>query len=321
MSAITFSVDYAASFRRGVSCPLPPRVTIEVDPASLSPEDRELLASRLRDNGEVASRSETNGLLYSSPCTVTADEPTVAGVLNAIRAEQKSSATYAERTAAKERVAHEERRAFRLAEWRRQPTLQTLQVHVSLLPDGEVRTDESHVPAGAIETALAQYEREYIVYYTGDALTPEENQQYRERHDQLDRESGTRRQAAIDMATEQLRANHWQPRLDWIAAHGSPRLKRLAKEGIPFARTYESERKNYDEAQYTAALEAERPGWVAVAQDDLVTTVADVSLRTLALLDAARAIAPAARLGKLKSSGKYVAYEEFGGRLIVWPKE
>ena len=49
MSAVTFRVDFPRSFAEGVSCPLPPVVTLEVD---LSPEHRNLISSRLNEEGD-----------------------------------------------------------------------------------------------------------------------------------------------------------------------------------------------------------------------------------------------------------------------------
>lgn len=352
VSKIVFAVDYAESFRRGVNCPLPPRVELEVDVAALPAEDRELLAGRVLNSGELPARDEqgrygTRGAPNRSGCwyrtvadavyhgaaeggvrLVLAPEPTLAGVLERLRCEETAIATYADRQAAEAQGKKLADRKTAL-EYASQPiTQQQCTVRVDLHADGTIGLEQTHwsIPAGTIASQTATYLREYVVYHStvrGD-LTPEEDAAYQARHDRLDAESDSRKQAAVDIAAAELRAKHWQQRLDWIKQHGSLKLRRMVAEGIGYAKTYGIERAKYDADEFARALAEQRPGWRLIAADDLQQDVADVSLRALAILDAARtdkvSIEPV-KLGKEKSTGKYVAWQRFRDVLIIWPAE
>jgi hypothetical protein len=110
-------------------------------------------------------------------------------------------------------------------------------------------------------------------------------------------------------------------RRTWIEVHGSPRLRRLAAEGIDHYATYQRERARHEAREFAALLAAERPGWTEVAEDQLDLPVRDVSSRTLALLDAARVQAPGCRLARHKGLDRYVAVEQYAGRWIYWPQD
>ena len=112
-----------------------------------------------------------------------------------------------------------------------------------------------------------------------------------------------------------------QERADWIATHGSAKLQRMVAEGIGHEKTYESERSKWEAAQFGAALETERPGWYPVRDKSDLVEAADVSLRALTILDAARRLDPAAKLMRRKADKVYVAVGTFRGRLIAWPKD
>lgn len=319
MSKITFSVDYPQSFRRGVSCPTPPTITLDVEPSTISQEDRGLIAERLRENGEVASYAEEGGI-YRSPRTVKAMEPTVLALVAAIRIENEAVATYSQRKEAEAAAKHAALRKDKLAEMLAEPNVQNCSARVWLLDNGTILVRDYN-PGNAIASDTARFIREYITYYGADVLTPEEAAEYKARHDRLDAASDAKQKAVVAEVAAKLKAEHWQPRLDWIAAHGSVRLQRLAAEDIDFAATYSKEHDSYEEAQLNALLNSERPNWYAVDKNDLDYGISDVSMRTLALLDAGRKLAPTCKLAKLKATGKYVVVEEFQGRLIVWPKD
>lgn len=92
--------------------------------------------------------------------------------------------------------------------------------------------------------------------------------------------------AAQEAAEEATKAAVQRERAEWIAQHGSLRLQRLVAEGIEHSAVY------YDER-----LAFELPGWVwynSVSGDYADPRNAPAS--ALALLDRARAVAPAARL-------------------------
>lgn len=107
----------------------------------------------------------------------------------------------------------------------------------------------------------------------------------------------------------------------WIGAHGSDRLRRLRNERIPHDKTYATERATWQAQQDADALAAERPGWHYIDVERLgkPQDIADVGMRSLALLDAARKLDPTAKLGKV--DGKIVAVATFRGRLIGWPRD
>jgi len=87
---LRFDVDQAEAFRRGIDCPKS-IVTVDVNPAELSQEDRNLIADRLdgidvcqmwhSDKGCV--KEYDNG----KPKRVVASEPTFAALMEAIRAD------------------------------------------------------------------------------------------------------------------------------------------------------------------------------------------------------------------------------------------
>lgn len=128
MSKITYRVNYAMSFARGVDCPQPPIVTVDVDPATLSDEDRNTIASRLNQSGDVCSRSAEGYWLsagdhersltrperrdpdpgsrghWLTPTLVLADTPRLEDLLAAIRAEDAAIARYAAAEAAAEGI-------------------------------------------------------------------------------------------------------------------------------------------------------------------------------------------------------------------------
>lgn len=90
---------------------------------------------------------------------------------------------------------------------------------------------------------------------------------------------------------------------DWIATHGSARLKRLAKEGIEAAAVYRDER-----------LALERPGWSWGGGDDGLDP-RNASEEAIDLLDRARATAPDA---VLRYHRKAVYNDGVSGYLKCW---
>jgi hypothetical protein len=134
-----------------------------------------------------------------------------------------------------------------------------------------------------------------------------------------DSEAAAKAAAAAKSAAEQAARDEM---LAWIAAHGSPHLRRCIAEGIECRSSYQDER-----------LAAERPGWRWY--DDVRGTFEAPSnppAEAFALLDAARKIAPDAKLGWYTAEEEtddygevtadkwegYVAHAEFFGRTVIF---
>lgn len=107
-------------------------------------------------------------------------------------------------------------------------------------------------------------------------------------------------------------------RADWIAEHGSERLRRLVAEGIEHDAVYRDER-----------LAVDRPGWDWLADSDWgeasLAEPRNASEAALRLLDRARKSDPAAHLQYFvlqqdddTTDRGYVVVTEFLGRDIVW---
>lgn len=303
MSVIIFAVDYSESFRRGVNCPLPPRVELEVDVASLPVEDRELLAGRLNAAGVVRSRSTTYshgsiGGLSDQP--ITAPSADLAGVLAAVRGQDAAIEAEVGQIAAR-----------REAE---------IVAYAAASLEDLVSADWSHY-GRMIGGARSWTAKEYVGAYTQSS---HEDPRAKARYEEA-RADADRRNSDLKAAEDQRREAAQQERVTWIAAHGSLRLQRLLAEGIGHDATYRQERDKHEAGEFAAQLAAHRPGWYLIDASDLETDVSDLSLRSLALLDQARGGAlvdpSAVKLGRQKSTKKIVAYETFLGRLIAWPKD
>lgn len=144
--------------------------------------------------------------------------------------------------------------------------------------------------------------RSWRVTYTTDPELEPLYAAMRDRSAQLNRELAESGHAAV--AT-------------WISQHGSTRLQRLVAEGISCHDTYRRERESYDAAEFDRALANERPGWKKATSS--IEPVSDVGERSFALLDVARRVAPAAKLGR--HDGRIVAVETFLGETIIWPRD
>ena len=99
----------------------------------------------------------------------------------------------------------------------------------------------------------------------------------RREREQAEREKREAEKRAIETA----RAKEEQERRDWIAAHGSPRLRRLVKENIEHKAVYRDER-----------LAADRPGWMWADKDDDFEEARNAPEAALDLIDKARETIP-----------------------------
>lgn len=318
MTKITFAVNFQQSFLRGVDCPQPPKVTIDVDPASLTQQQRDAIAPRLRDNGEVHARSESD-YLYFCQNLVTAAEPTLVGLLDAIAREDEASLTYATRkavTAARKEKEDYDDSMLKFS----QPEIQTIDRFVVLHNDGT--TVESMIApsyVGIIASLKFTYTRTYQPYLHCDAVR--EMDMVVRQKESLEAMTQRDHDHWYAQAQADIIAQHWQPRVEWIRAHGSVRLQRLLEEHIECESVYQKERAAYEAAQFDALIAEHRPGWTRISKERLRFEVANVSSRTLALLDAGRSVAPTCVLAKSTIDGKYVVAENFAGEWIYWPRD
>jgi hypothetical protein len=324
MSKITFRVDFASSFRRGINCPIPPIVTMEVDPAKLPAPDRDLLASRLNSSGDVCSVTFRDTIDNPSafwldgslspnppertspgsygrtgiPSIVTANEPTLAGVLEAIREEDaKISAKVAKK------IKERNDRLDLARAWA---------ARGEIVPDRRSRNTPYYTPYEGFTFAGGFYSSHY-----DDVKELPEVQAYLAKVQEADNAAFAEHLRRI----AQRQADEIASQLSWIQSHGSPRLKRLVAEGIDHAATYTKEHDAWEAKQFDVALTAERPGWRKSSDTEITTEISDVTNRAFALLDAARKLDANAKLAKLRDSGKYVAYSTFMGVTIVWPQD
>lgn len=89
---LRFQVDQAACFRKGIDCPKS-IVTVEVDPKSLTPEERNLIADRLTGIDVCSLWNSSEGTVKNSrggePAHIIAEGVEYADLMVAIRANQK----------------------------------------------------------------------------------------------------------------------------------------------------------------------------------------------------------------------------------------
>lgn len=301
---LTFSCDVAEAVRRGVNCPIPPAVQLPVDLTQVDPADLVLLAARINEKGQILRRDTERGNLTWQ---IIAPEPTLAGLLEAVRANE---------------AAYQEQQQYR----REQAEAEIV---------GYCSRDVDRGLRKCYEGVLLTWSViEYVgAYYASMGLS---DPRVAARQALLAAEAKRRNEEAQrERAEQEERAR--QERSEWIAAHGSARLKRLAAEGIGHEKTYTSERTAWEANQEVSArqaiIEEQLPGWFplgsAAQRKELVAPVADVGVRTLALLDAARAMAPSVTvtLGKLINgcdgvdAGRIIAVAEIEGRLFGWPRD
>jgi hypothetical protein len=319
MMTVTCKIDRVAALKVGIET-ASDTIKIEADLATLSPEDRELLAGRLNRNLEVCSR-ERDGLFYDGcnyyahPSTHTHDgrslvrmvvveAPTVAAILSAIRDEDADAAQYAAKQAREKVDAAAKRRESTLEVLRSRKTqMHYRNVVASRSADGTVQYDDGGGSQWWAGSGSDPWHATYRVAAWPHSHEADEEIMQSPEAKAWEAELDVAQELAINMAkthalarleqkevAERLATEDEQhktaERLAWIAEHGSPRLQRLAAEEIECENVYLEER-----------LALERPGW---AYDSDVRGEAKDTRNSkqegLDLLDEARKIAPDAKL-------------------------
>jgi len=111
---------------------------------------------------------------------------------------------------------------------------------------------------------------------------------FREQREQRRRENAAYK-AKAEARAAQEKAQEEADRAAWIEAHGSPRLKRLAAEGIEYMATYRDER-----------LAIERPDWEWKPRNLYLSEPRNAPLEAIALLDEARKTESSCKLSYYK---------------------
>lgn len=325
MITVTCNVNRVAALRAGINtgCAV---AQIPVDPAALSQENRNLLASHCNADLEVCHREERTGLYHygggytasdphiyydrnrwpeNRPSMVTASAPTIEAVLDAIRANEAAVAACAAQRAQKELAEQQERRANTLAVLTERKTKTTTRwIGAKRRADGTAELSEPSsggVSVGSYAWTVSAQTPEYHyadwpLYGDKQIIGSPESQAWLT-------ELEAKKQAAIRAAEaeairrleaeEQRKARAAEAdrqaevgRNAWIAEHGSTRLKRLLAEGIELENTYLDER-----------IALERPGWAYQYDRRGEANEARNARQTgLDLLDEARKTAPQAKL-------------------------
>jgi len=280
-------IDRAEALRRGIPTS-GDRLTIrptDEEIAALPSEDRELLAARLQDDGSVAARTPGGEIQRNQRLIVA--QPTLAGVLDAIRAEEDAVTIHRRerlerRAAAREAYANAcreviEQRRTMLREHRlpADKGWDRYEVPAPAWPKADAYTDSGAACDGEIRAAL-------IAEIPGAVAWQQE----------LEAQAVAAREAALAVHEAEIAERERQKqeaadeRRRWIEEHGSERLRRAATEGIEHGAIYRDER-----------LELERPGWIWL--DDVAGDVDEARNppgEAFAVLDAARKVEPQATL-------------------------
>jgi hypothetical protein len=322
LTTVMVRVDRPAAIRLGYNGTESP-IEISIDVNRIPQADRDEIARRLRyadgtdqqyrgiPKGKAFLRGhDRSGDLLMDPIALA--KPTVAGLLDSFNDYREIPARLAQEKEAEVKKAIEDAKATLAAApqvFRRQATL-------SLGRDGKC---VDYRAGGAIGTIDYQYTQQSISEYCLAATPTEYVDLVKARKAMLDEQNKIDREKARDRAYLQLITDHWQPRLDWIGRYGSRDLQRMVSEDLPWADMYDAELADWEHGISEGRLIANRPGWVVVADASEISPPKKPRARAWALLDAARQIEPAAKLGLMGT--KYVAYAEYHGQTIIWPAE
>jgi hypothetical protein len=251
---------------------------VEVDPSELRQGDRDAIAVRLKDSGELWQLHRHNYLHVN--------EPTLAGIMEAIKADEAACQKEKEEQAKKKAEAL----ADALDVLRERRTKTTNQEDSVTSYSVDPRVTHSDVPNG--------YARWEVSYPDWEYTTDREAIAVRETDEAVawTAELVAKNEAAEAEAKAKVRAElvakiaayhaEQQKALDWIETHGSNRLRRMVAEGIEHEAVYRSERIKLELPSWR--FEANVPGEAGEARN--------VPSSAFTLLDEARALRPDAKL-------------------------
>lgn len=264
---LVYRVDLAEALRRGVPAPADGVVTIDLDdPAQIPPETRARIAAALdRDGVTVQARGRSGG--YGG--TLTAPTPDLAGLVEAIAAEDAAVAQHRADTAARE--ADQARAVAQ-------------------------REAEDRAKLAAWEAAVA------ALALTDDGLIPERPEGQPLFGWLQGQDTWTRRLSEL--------------RREWAQKYGSAVLRDAIAMGVAHDDRLDAEYAEFVAGSRRAARDASYSYWLIVERqpDDFGS---HPKRQDLAILRAARAVAPAAVLGRV--NGTPVAWIRFRGQYLVWP--
>ena len=297
MTKLYVNIDMKKAVRNGQNWSSSP-CQIEVDLASLSQDHRDVLSRLVKHDPReapspyVALARREDGESYSSPTSI--DGPTQDSLiryLDQVRQAWSESKRLADQEQAEKLAKRQEKMAA-----------------IAAKPIDELLESRS---SGRNIDGPYVYLTQWFFSVDSDLLSPETRAELYAERDRRD-------EAEIQAYRDRIAAAK-ADRDEWIQKHGSDQLKRLASEGIKHEKTYETERTAWEDKQFSETVAVSRPGWREVNPDQIDWNIADVGVRALALLDAARAIDPSCVLARL--DGRFVAVAEFRGRTIVWPRD
>lgn len=259
MTTLTFRSNVRTAFAAGVSCPIPPTITIDVDPADLTPDQRSMLAQHMTDEGhivELCVRDESwryGEVERNEKSMLTAVTPDLAGLFAALdksivgvsirRAELETQRLEkAEEVRARTQAVLDERQT----DDRGSPKAVYLDGTVS---DWRGLQDQCGPIVGSFRLLYADWP------VTSDKAVRESAAAVAWEAELVSQNEATAAELVLRYKSEAL------DRLDWIELHGSANLRRMLAESMDYSDLYASERAEFDAQQLVSRLATERPGW------------------------------------------------------------
>lgn len=321
LTTVLVAIDRKAAIRSGYNGTDSP-ASISVDVSTLSQDDRDEFASRLdfASQSDEQYRGMKRGSAYlrghsssgSREGILTLSRPTLEGLLEAFAdyrsiparlAAEKQARVDAAIAAAHEKLAAE-------------PQIIRRECTLSLRRDGTI---DHHNHGVRLAHITYHYDAEVLSGYTAPDTPAELVNLVMAREAMYKERTEAAAELARDRAHLQLLADHWQPRLNWVAQHGSRDLNRMVSENIDWADVYDEERAKWEDALDSGAMLESCPGWIVLDEPEKLGPPKRPRARAWAILDAARQTVPTAKLGMLGS--KYVAYAQYLGKTIIWPAD
>ncbi len=250
---IYVKLDVPEALRRGHPFNLSPAGGVWIPiPDDIDQESRELIAKRLKET----YLEKINTSTWTLDISTLAPEPTIAGVVEAIR-------TYeAKQEAAKAKEAAEAEAKNLRSQREREAAVQKLRERLAAR-----ETKESYGDLWAVLDTPLAYTNDGQTYPPRVGLTDAERADLDAWLAEIAAENErrkadvVRRKAEIEAAALLKADAHAAERALWVEERGSPRLRRLGAEKIEHDAVYQDER-----------LAAERPGWAWSTKRSRITT-------------------------------------------------